>query len=144
MASDGQTRAASRAAASNSGAGFSVSRTTMPSCSSWSNTWGDLRTHCPAAMQRNLLTVIRMTLLSVGSPGQGKHVHSVDKHVMAEAELLEWDGEAEVGQPVEQRSIDDAQLGAREHLAQALMDAEAECDVASRVPFHIEPVGIRK
>jgi len=53
---------------------------------------------------------------------------------MAEAELLEWDGEAEVGQPVEQRSIDDAQLGAREHLAQALMDAEAECDVAGRVP----------
>jgi len=85
-----------------------------------------------------------MTLLSVGSPGQGKLVHSVDKHVMAEAEFLEWDGEAEVGEPVEQRSIDDAQLGAREHLAQALMDAEAECDVASRVPFHIEPVGIRK
>src|SRR6267378_4890110 len=144
IASDGQTRAASRAAASNSGAGFSVRRTTMPSCSSWSNTWGDLRTHCPAPMQRSLLMVIRMRVAFGWSPGQGKLVHSVDEHVMAEAKLLEWDGEAEVGQPVEQRSIDDAQLGAREHLAQALMDAEAECDVAGRVPFHVESVRIRK
>src|SRR5258705_519647 len=52
---------------------------------------------------------------------------------MAEAKFVEWHRKSKIWEPLEQRAVDDTEFGPREHLAQTLMNAEAECDLGAGV-----------
>src|SRR3979490_2887573 len=118
---------------------------TIPSFSSWSKTCGALRTHWPAAIHLDLLTVMRMIIsLSLVSPRQRQFVNAVDAHVVAETKLLARHREPQIGQAVEQRGVDDLQFGAGKNLPETLMNPEAERDMARGIALHVELVWIWK
>jgi hypothetical protein len=54
-------------------------------------------------------------------------VHAVHEHVIAEPDVLERRGHSQPGKAVQQRGVGDLQLEPRQRLAEALVDAEAEC-----------------
>src|SRR3984885_7024600 len=103
MALAGHSRAARRASSWASPRGAGSRRTTMPSSSRWSKMDAAFSTHWPAPMQRESSMVVCMVFSgSWWVPGQGELVDAVDEHVVAEAQLLERDGQPERREPVEQ------------------------------------------
>jgi len=71
-------------------------------------------------------------------------VNAVDEHVVAETKLLERHRKPQIGQPIEQREVDDLEFGAGEDLSQTLMDPKAERDMPCGIALHVEFVGIGK
>src|SRR5512144_112237 len=124
-------------AASCSGTSL-TSSTTMPSSSSWSKTSPAARTQWPAPMHLSWSTCTRIT----ASPRDRQVVHAVDLHVVLEADVVQRHRETQARQPPQEDVEGDLQLEAREHLAETLMDAVAECKMLRRVAVRIERVGI--
>src|SRR5436305_660869 len=79
-----------------------------------------------------------------GLPGDRQRVDPVDAHVVAEGDLLEGDGEPEARQAAQQGFEGDLEFHPGQRLAQALVDAEAEGDMAARVAADVEGVASRE